>query len=753
MNQEHKDNFNADDEDGQLWEDLAEGLFPPIRNFVCNSVSGENVIKVHLNVVNEFFLHDWERLSDRDLTYAKWLRIVVLRTLIKTQILGVLKGRMSYSLSQVCDFLGFENFEEFVKSRTIAEIRQDLGVILTVWEGEVGFGPVFPKNLSQNLSKLAEVIAINDDEVVVLGFSVLLHTEAALESCCDLFGGEPFGYSIERIIAPMLGLDQKLVANVVSQNGNLSSTGLLNINISGRNELRQIISFLTPTFAAKMMCQLSDIREVIDEYVKPSPPPTLARDDFQYVDKNIKVCEAFLRKAICGKKKGVNILIYGRPGTGKTEFARFLSNALGYPLFDVCSNNGRGDPVAPSLRMRSYRVAQSLLENTPSILLFDECEEVLIVNHGFERVGGEVATPRKSWINKLLESNSVPTVWLANDIHDFDEAYLRRFSLCFEMPMPNMHQRERIVRKIAGDTCGIEVLERVLRVNEISPAELVEVFSTVGILSEDLLGGNEELAIHLMNNRLSLKKSAKIPLAPKRKTLGFNLSLLNASVDLDVLVSSVARSRMARICLWGPSGTGKTEFGKWMASFLKVPHLIMKASDLLSPFVGETEQKMAKAFELAEKQGAVLQFDEVDSFLRDRRSAGRTWESTQVNEMLTQMEAFSGIFIASTNLFENLDPASLRRFDMVIKFDYSKADAVWSMFLEVAGLLGLSQPETALWRDRVTGILNLTPGDFDQLIREAVLVPVGDVDTLYQRLIKNVEAKESGAVRPVGFLR
>lgn len=62
--------------------------------------------------------------------------------------------------------------------------------------------------------------------------------------------------------------------------------------------------------------------------------------------------------------------------------------------------------------------------------------------------------------------------------------------------------------------------------------------------------------------------------------------------------------------------------------------------------------------------------DEADSLLSDRVHAGQQWEITQVNEMLTQMETFSGIFICTTNLMDKLDAASLRRFDFKVKFDY-----------------------------------------------------------------------------------
>lgn len=69
---------------------------------------------------------------------------------------------------------------------------------------------------------------------------------------------------------------------------------------------------------------------------------------------------------------------------------------------------------------------------------------------------------------------------------------------------------------------------------------------------------------------------------------------------------------------------------------------------------------------------SVLLLDEADSFLRDRTSAQRSWEVTQVNELLTQMERFEGLFICSNNLIDRLDSASIRRFDFKIMLSYLK---------------------------------------------------------------------------------
>ena len=96
--------------------------------------------------------------------------------------------------------------------------------------------------------------------------------------------------------------------------------------------------------------------------------------------------------------------------------------------------------------------------------------------------------------------------------------------------------------------------------------------------------------------------------------------------------------------------------------------MVKQASDLMSKYVGETEQNMAAMFREAEAEKAVLLLDEADSFLQDRRGAQRTYEVTEVNEMLQGMERFDGIFVCTTNLLDRIDQAALRRFTFKIRF-------------------------------------------------------------------------------------
>ena len=139
----------------------------------------------------------------------------------------------------------------------------------------------------------------------------------------------------------------------------------------------------------------------------------------------------------------------------------------------------------------------------------------------------------------------------------------------------------------------------------------------------------------------------------------------------------------------------------------------------------------------------MLVLDEADSFLRDRRGAHRSWEVTQVNELLTQMEAFDGLFIATTNRMESLDPASLRRFPWKIRFDGLKPGQRWGLFVQEFARLGGDLAEAQAWKEAVLGLDRLAPGDVAAVVRQYELWDeTPGASEFYRRLAAEVAAKE-----------
>ena len=103
----------------------------------------------------------------------------------------------------------------------------------------------------------------------------------------------------------------------------------------------------------------------------------------------------------------------------------------------------------------------------------------------------------------------------------------------------------------------------------------------------------------------------------------------------------------------------------------------------------------------------------MDGLLQDRSGASHSWEITQVNELLQQMENFDGVMVAATNFSKNLDAAVMRRFTFKLEFGYLEDDGK-RLFFERMFKSTLSDGELAELR----ALRNLAPGDFRTVRQE-----------------------------------
>jgi SpoVK/Ycf46/Vps4 family AAA+-type ATPase len=603
-----------------------------------------------------------------------------------------------------------------------------------------------PDHIEENFRKLASIAGLREVELTVLKFIALREPTSVLTDAMDVLGSISYQSSIA-LVARALRLPRKQVTRAVAHSGSLVQCGLIKFEERfGRCKLPR---FFNGNAAEFLLQEDFDTSRLLSEIVQQAPPPTLSYRDYPNLKEILALLRPYLRNALKMEKKGANILLYGPPGTGKTELSRILARELRCPLHEIASGDENGDPVQSISRLNSLRLANTLVGKR-SILVFDEVEDVF--NDG-STFGPTTAQSRKAWMNRMLENNRIPTVWISNSIGRMDPANVRRFDFAIEVPIPGKEQREKTFHKICSNVVSQATVKRIAQADNVSPAVVARATKVITAIHDNIPGNTRDKAfLQLIENtlkaqgqRAGLKRHGKNALP-----LFYNPLYVNTDVNLMELGEILTEVSSCRMCLYGPPGTGKTSFAHWVAGRTGKPLHIKRASDILGPYVGMTEQNLAAAFKQAQKESAILLLDEVDSFLQDRQKAVRSWEVTEVNEFLTQMEAFKGIFIASTNLMDNLDQAALRRFDLKILFDFLKPVQAQQLLLAHCLQLRLNEPSEDLL-DRVAALSTLTPGDFANAARQHRFRKFKSAEQLVDALASECRLKKIPARGHLGF--
>ncbi|MBO4318987.1 MAG: ATP-binding protein [Treponema sp.] len=481
-------------------------------------------------------------------------------------------------------------------------------------------------------------------------------------------------------------------------------------------------------------------------------------DSFNVKKDSLEICTDLLKG-----KNPVSILFYGKPGSGKTELAKALCRDIGKNVYIFKNEAEENDNILGRL------VCLLSMEREDSILIVDEADTLLkTLDYSFF---GKSPSKSKGTVNKMLENNMDKVIYIINHTGQIDESTMRRFTFSIKFEAMSSTQLHSIAKT------KIDPLE----LNDSTKENILEMFNKYHLTGQSVdnivktIEGMEckddevllrKVQTVMKENSLLLNGKKKMRDTVKTE---YDPHVINASMNPLQIIEMVQNAvkfaetnkgteNGIRMLFYGLSGTGKTEFARYISKQLGKPIVLKRTSDIMSPYVGENEQNIRDAFEEAEKTDSILLFDEADSFIYNRNQAQRSWERNVVNEFLTQMEEFTGILICTTNLREILDPAMQRRFHILVEFKPMKFDGIKILLERYFPAYHISNREI----EELEDMESVTPGDFGALSSRIRFMNQDDVNTEYilNELTKMQGEKkkqweddvcESGTKKAIGF--
>ncbi|NSW88701.1 AAA family ATPase [bacterium] len=412
------------------------------------------------------------------------------------------------------------------------------------------------------------------------------------------------------------------------------------------------------------------------------------------VELPLKHPEIFSRLGIDPPK---GLLLVGPPGTGKTLLARAIAQECGVNFILV---NG------PEIVRKFYGESEALLreifqnasDKQPSILFIDEIDAVAPKR---DRVHGEV---EKRIVGQLLalmdglkDRGKVIVLAATNMPNSIDPALRRpgRFDKEIVLDAPNIMARKEILEI---HTRGMPLDENV-NLEEISNitsgfvgADLEMLCKDAALISVQKLTDKESVNYDLLDSiKVSnanfieavngIEPSAIREIfveTPKVKwdEIGGleDLKDILQMVVINPIKNNEFREKMPKgIMLYGPPGSGKTMLAKALANLSGMNFISIKGPELVSKYLGESEEKLKDFFNKARQVSpSILFIDEIDTICLEESSYNSNTHRL-TSQLLLEMDGFKDlnnvVVLAATNKIEQIDKSLLRsgRFDLVLE--------------------------------------------------------------------------------------